>query len=226
MSRLKNLIPGILAAALLSTDVAARRVNNTIYDTNTAHVAYEPKEDFCTKWNDNVFWRTCETWANPWRSEVYHSQDRVATFHRSLDHELSSMIINFKGRVRLNIGHTAANIRVLLGSAIWLYGPPRSQLFTIPVGYKICLRDDHRVAPDLLCYRVNVAEAYSGQDDYESPVLIFSKGGLKLQEHQIVISIADPIGELAQYQGIQFSHAVYTTERPTQWSVIDPPEFD
>ncbi|CAE6352687.1 unnamed protein product [Rhizoctonia solani] len=201
MSSHKRNMLGILTASLLWTNVAARRVNNTIYDTNTAHVAYEPKENFCTKWNDNVFWRTCETWANPWRSEVYHSQDRVATFHQSLDHELSSMIINFKG------------------SAIWLYGPPRSQLFTIPVEYKICLREDHRAAPDPLCYRVNVADAYSDQDDYESPVVIFSKGGLELQEHQIIISIADPIGELAQYQGIQFSHAVYTTERPTPWPI-------
>ncbi|CAE6436269.1 unnamed protein product [Rhizoctonia solani] len=201
MPRLKGLLVGFLTVTLLSTGVAARRVNNTIYDTNNAHITYEPKEDFCAKWDDKIFWKNCETWAQPWRSEVYHNQGRVATFHQSLDHELSSMIIDFEG------------------SAIWLYGPPRSQLFTIPVEYKICLRENHRVTSDVLCYRVNIAEAYSDEEDYESPVVIFAKGGLKSHEHRIVISIADPIGELAQYQGIQFSHAVYTTERPTAWPV-------
>ncbi|KAF8752763.1 hypothetical protein RHS01_07199 [Rhizoctonia solani] len=105
------------------------------------------------------------------------------------------------------------------GSAVWLYGPPRSQVSIIPVEYKICLRENHHMASDVLCYRVNVAEAYSHEDNYESPVVIFAKGDLQPHEHRIVISVAEPVGEVSQYQGIQFSHAVYTTERPTPWPV-------
>ncbi|KAG8762323.1 hypothetical protein FRC11_009848 [Ceratobasidium sp. 423] len=106
-----------------------------------------------------------------------------------------------------------------MSSAVWLYGPPRSQLFTIPAEYKICLHENHRVASDVLCYRVNIAEAYSAEDDYEAPVVIFAKGGLQYHEHRMTVSLAEPIGELDRYQGIQFSHAVYTTERPTPWPV-------
>ncbi|CAE6457017.1 unnamed protein product [Rhizoctonia solani] len=201
MKRLKEIFGYLFLAALLSNGVAAWRINNTIYDTNTAHITYEPKEDFCAKWNEHVFWRTCEIWAKPWRPEAYHNQGKVATFRRSLDHELSSMIIEFEG------------------SAIWLYGPPRSQLFGIPVEYKICLQENHRMASDDLCYRVNTAEAYSAEYDYEAPVVIFAKGGLQYHEHRIVISVAEPIGELNDYHGIQFSHAVYTTERSTPWPV-------
>ncbi|CAE7223774.1 unnamed protein product [Rhizoctonia solani] len=201
MRRLKEVFSCLFLAPLLLNGVAARRINNTIYDTNTAHVTYEPREDFCAKWNDHVFWRTCEIWAKPWRPEIYHDQGKVATFHRSLDHELSSVIIEFEG------------------SAVWLYGPPRSQLFGIPVEYKVCLHENHRMASDVLCYRVNVAEAYSAEYDYEAPVTIFAQGGLQHHEHRIVVSVAEPVGELDQYHGIQFSHAVYTTERSTPWPV-------
>ncbi|KAF8674695.1 hypothetical protein RHS04_07044 [Rhizoctonia solani] len=200
MPRLKVIL-SLLIVSLASTGVVARRVNNTIYDTHPTRITYEPNEDFCAKWNDKVLWKTCETWAQSWRSEVYHSQGRVATFHQSLDHELSSMIIDFEG------------------SAVWLYGPPRSQISIIPVEYKICLRENHHMASDVLCYRVNVAEAYSHEDNYESPVVIFAKGDLQPHEHRIVISVAEPVGEVSQYQGIQFSHAVYTTERPTPWPI-------
>ncbi|CAE6464226.1 unnamed protein product [Rhizoctonia solani] len=201
MRRPKKQLGYLSLAILLSNGVTARRINNTIYDTNPTHITYEPREDFCAKWNEHVFWRTCELWAKPWRHETYRSQGKVATYHRSLDHELSSMIIEFEG------------------SAVWVYGPPRSQLFTIPMEYKICLHQNHRVAPDVLCYRVNVAEAYSAEYDYEAPVVIFAKGGLQHYEHRVVLSLAEPIGELDSYQGIQFSHAVYTTERSTPWPV-------
>ncbi|KAJ1306916.1 hypothetical protein OPQ81_007899 [Rhizoctonia solani] len=103
------------------------------------------------------------------------------------------------------------------GSAIWLYGPPRSQLPAIPVDHKICLHENHRVASDIVCYRVDVAEAYSAAEDYNSPVVIFSKGGLQDHDHRIVVSVGDPTGEVDKHRGIQFSHAVYTTDRPTPW---------
>ncbi|KAJ1306926.1 hypothetical protein OPQ81_007909 [Rhizoctonia solani] len=103
------------------------------------------------------------------------------------------------------------------GSAIWIYGPPRSQLPAIPVDHKICLHENHRVASDIVCYRVDVAEAYSAAEDYNSPVVIFSKGGLQDHEHQIVVSVGDPTGEVDKHRGIQFSHAVYTIDRATPW---------
>ncbi|CAE6407176.1 unnamed protein product [Rhizoctonia solani] len=199
MKRLRESFTHLLLVLLLSNSVIAGRINHTIYDTNTAHITYGPKEDFCTEWNDHVFWRKCEVWAKPWRSEIYHDQHQVATFHRSLDHPLSSMIVEFEG------------------SALWLYGPPRSQLFGIPVEYKVCLHENHRMASDVACYRVNIAEAYSAEYNYEAPVAIFAKGGLQHREHRLVVSVAEPIGETDHYRGIQFSHAVYTTERSTPW---------
>ncbi|CAE6474391.1 unnamed protein product [Rhizoctonia solani] len=69
-----------------------------------------------------------------------------------------------------------------------------------------------------LCYRVNVAAAYSAAG-YDSPVVIFAKGGLQHQKHQVIIAVGDPDDETRSYQGIQFSHAVYTIERPTPWPV-------
>lgn len=107
-----------------------------------------------------------------------------------------------------------------IGSAIWIYGPPRNQLATIPGDYKICLYENHRLSYNPICYRVNVTEAYVKIEDLESPVAIFAKGGLQHHEHRVVISVGDPTGDTSNYQGIQFSHAVYTIERPTQWFVF------
>ncbi|KAH7333817.1 hypothetical protein B0J17DRAFT_115481 [Rhizoctonia solani] len=98
MRRPKKQLGYLSLAILLLNEVTARRINNTIYDTNTARITYEPKEEFCAKWSERVFWRTCKLWAKPWRHEIYRSQGKVATYHRSLDHELSSMIIEFEGR--------------------------------------------------------------------------------------------------------------------------------
>ena len=105
------------------------------------------------------------------------------------------------------------------GSAVWIYGPSRAQLSTIPPEHKVCLYENHHLALDPFCYRVDVAEAYSAVDDRDEPVVIFAKGDLQYQEHRVVISVADPIDETHAHEGIHFSHAVYTTARPTPWSV-------
>lgn len=106
------------------------------------------------------------------------------------------------------------------GSAIWIYGPPRSQLAAIPGDYKICMYENHRMAFEPLCYRIDAAEAYSAVEDFEAPVVVFAKGGLQYHEHRVVISVGDPIDDTHNYRGIQFSHAVYTIERPTPWFVL------
>ncbi|CAE6464906.1 unnamed protein product [Rhizoctonia solani] len=201
MARLKGSLSGSLLGLILLNGVVGRRINTTIYDTNAARITYAPHDDFCVRWNNYIFWRTCDAWAKPWESEVYRSQGKLATLHRSLDHEQSSMTIE------------------LQGSAVWLYGPPRSQLPAIPVDHKICLQENHRVASDTICYRVDVAEAYSIAEDYNAPVVIFAKGGLQEQEHQIVVSVADSVDEVDKHRGIQFSHAVYTIDRPTPWPI-------
>jgi hypothetical protein len=103
---------------------------------------------------------------------------------------------------------------------VWLYGPPRAQLPATPPDYKVCLYENHRLAPDPICYRVNVAEAYSTVEHYDDPVVIFAKGGLQHHEHRVVVSVGDPMNETQVYGGIQFSHAVYTIERPTPWSAL------
>ncbi|KAF8686753.1 hypothetical protein RHS04_00006, partial [Rhizoctonia solani] len=126
-------------------------------------------------------------------------QGKLAALHRSLDHKQIRMNIDFQG------------------SAIWLYGPPRSQLQAIPMDYKICLYEIRSMASDAVCFRVDVAEAYSFADSFDTPVVIFAKGGLKNCEHRIVVSVGDPVDEVDRYRGIQFSHAVYATERPTPW---------
>jgi hypothetical protein len=73
---------------------------------------------------------------------------------------------------------------------------------------------------DTICFRVDVAEAYSFADDFDAPVVIFAKGGLSDHQHRIVVSVADPVDELDRHRGIQFSHAVHTIERPTPWFVL------
>ncbi|KAG9095244.1 hypothetical protein FRC07_011123, partial [Ceratobasidium sp. 392] len=117
--------------------------------------------------------------------------------HRSLNHWRPSVTVEFEG------------------SAIWLYGPPRAQLTTIPPDHKVCLYENHRLASNEVCYRVNVSNAYSEAERYDEPVVIFAKGGLQHQQHRVIISIGDPTDNTQSYLGIQFSHAVYTIERPT-----------
>ncbi|QRV88983.1 hypothetical protein RhiJN_17001 [Ceratobasidium sp. AG-Ba] len=121
--------------------------------------------------------------------------------HRSLNHQLVSVAVEFEG------------------SAVWLYGPPRAQLPAIPPDYKICMHESHAMASDEICYRVNTAAAYSAAERYDEPVVIFAKGGLRYQNHRVVISVGDPIDNTQTHLGIHFSHAVYTIERPTPWPV-------
>lgn len=212
----------ILFLVTLLHDTTARRINATIYDTDLAHITYAPKEDFCVQWQNRVFWQTCAAWAKPWMSEVYRKRGKLASFRRSLDHELPSVTVEFQGTLHYYYIMTLSLLDLLFlqqGYAIWLYGPPRSQLTAIPVDYKICMHEDHHLALDPVCYRIDVSEAYSVAEDYDSPVEIFAKGGLQYQQHRVVVSVGDPINEATAYKGIQFSHAVYTIERPTPWSV-------
>ncbi|KAG8682801.1 hypothetical protein FRC08_014716 [Ceratobasidium sp. 394] len=203
MARLKGrIVVFLLAATTLFEAAAARLINTTIYDTNLGHVAYEPKNDFCTEWRSSwVFWKTCAAWAQPWKSTTYHSQGRFETMHSSLNHQLPSVTVEFEGL------------------AIWLYGPPRAQLAGVPPDYKICLYENHRLASDEVCYHVDVAEAYLSIERYDEPVVIFAKGGLQHQRHRVVVSVGDPIDNTQVHHGIQFSHAVYTIERPTPWPI-------
>jgi hypothetical protein len=86
----------VLVATLFQT-IVARLINTTIYDNNLGHVTYEPK-DFCTQWITSwVFWKTCEVWAQPWKSEVYKGEGRFITVHRSLEHRLPFVAIEFEG---------------------------------------------------------------------------------------------------------------------------------
>ncbi|KAF8605928.1 hypothetical protein BDV93DRAFT_521271 [Ceratobasidium sp. AG-I] len=188
--------------ATVSCCVVGRVVNTTIYDTSIDHVSYGPKEDFCIRWKNSWYsWNVCEVWARPWKSETYRSDGRLFTLHRSLDHQLASVSVEFEG------------------SAIWLYGPPRAQLSGIPPQYKICLHENHRLASHPVCYRVNVAKAYSAVEDRDEPVVIFAKGDLQYQAHRVVVSVADPVDNTYAYEGLYFSHAVYTIARPTPWPV-------
>ncbi|CUA78055.1 hypothetical protein RSOLAG22IIIB_02670 [Rhizoctonia solani] len=199
MARINERILKWTSLLVLLQGVSARRINTTIYDTDIAHITYTPNNDFCIRWENNWWnWNKCAVWGKPWQSEVYRSGGKYFTIHRGLDHQLVSMTIEFEG------------------SAIWLYGPPRSRLTAIPSDYKVCLQESHRMAYDPICYRVDTAEAYSASE-YDSPVVIFAKGGLQHQKHQVVVSVSDPEDEVRKYQGIQFSHATYTVERPVPW---------
>lgn len=199
----KGLFQAVLAIfATVSLCVSGRAINTTIYDTSLGHVSYGPKEDFCIRWKNSWYSRNqCDLWARPWESETYSNNGRLSTLHRSLNHRLASVSIQFEG------------------SAIWLYGPPRAQLAGIPPEYKICLYENHRLASDPVCYRVSVAEAYSSVEDRDESVVIFAKGNLQYHEHRVVVSVADPIDDASSYRGIYFSHAVYTITRPTPWPV-------
>ncbi|KAG9125793.1 hypothetical protein FRC07_006193 [Ceratobasidium sp. 392] len=188
--------------SLFDIAVAGYSMNRTVYDTDIDHVMYEPKGDFCTRWEKWLLWWKCANWIQPWKFEVYKSQGRgLISVHRSINHGLPSVTVRFEG------------------SSIWLYGPPRANLPTIPPDYKICLFESLYPSSTRECYRVNIAEAYSVAHSYDEPVVIFSKGGLRYQKHQVTVSVANPTDETKSHLGIQFSHAVYTIERPTPWPV-------
>ncbi|CAE6515082.1 unnamed protein product, partial [Rhizoctonia solani] len=104
------------------------------------------------------------------------------------------------------------------GTDVWVYGPPLAELTELPPDYKICLYESYRLSSEHNCYRINVTRAYSASTKDE-PAVVFARGRLSNSQHRIVISVADPINSLQAYNGIKFSHAVYTTERPTPWPV-------
>jgi hypothetical protein len=102
MARLRGCLGllSVLVATLFETTIA-RLINTTIYDTNFGHVTYEPEKDICTQWITSwVFWRTCEYWAQPWKSEIFHDHGRFTTVHRSLNNQLPSVAIKFEGMPR------------------------------------------------------------------------------------------------------------------------------
>ncbi|EUC59802.1 transmembrane protein, putative, partial [Rhizoctonia solani AG-3 Rhs1AP] len=182
--------------------VVAHRINTTIYDTNSAHVTYSDVSVKCNRWiNSWFFWKACDSWLKPWASGVYYTQGKQVTFHSSLNHQLVSTTIEFKG------------------TDVWVYGPPLNQLTELPPDYKICLHESYYLSSKHQCYQINITKAYSATEDEDEPVLIFSRGQLQDHQHRIVISVADPVDSLHAYNGIQFSHVIYTISRPTPWPV-------
>ncbi|CUA78046.1 ATP-binding cassette sub-family A member 6 [Homo sapiens] [Rhizoctonia solani] len=203
MHRLKTqTIWGILMIATWIEGIVAYRINVTAHDTNEAHVNYSDEPVRCNRWVNNwVFWKACDSWVKPWASGIYHSQGKQVTFHSSLNHQLASVTIEFKG------------------TDVWVYGPPLSQLAELPPDYRICLHESYHVSSKHQCYQINIAKAYSDIGDEDEPVVIFSRGQLQDQHHRIVISVADPVDDIRAYTGVQFSHATYTISRPTPWPV-------
>ncbi|KAF8605938.1 hypothetical protein BDV93DRAFT_569389 [Ceratobasidium sp. AG-I] len=202
MARLKRRMEVLIALlATLLSGASAHSVNTTVYDTDLEHVSYGPNNDFCVRWGIWMFWQICRTRVRPWNAEVIHDGRQLVTVHRSLNHQHVTLTLEFKG------------------SAIWVYGPSRAQLSLIPPEYKVCLYENHHLASEPLCYRVDVAEAYSTVANRDEPVVIFAKGDLQFQKHRVVVSVADPIDNTRTYEGICFSHAIFTTTRPTPWPV-------
>ncbi|CAE6440294.1 unnamed protein product [Rhizoctonia solani] len=196
------IIWGMLMMATQIEGIVAHRINTTIYDTNSAHVTYSDMPVKCNRWSNSwVFWKACDSWLKPWESGVYRSQGKQVTFHSSLNHQLASTTIEFKG------------------TDVWVYGPPLSRLTELPPDYKICLHESYYLSSKYQCYQINITKAYSATEDEDEPVLIFSRGQLQGHQHRIVISVADPVDSLQAYNGIQFSHVIYTTSRPTPWPV-------
>ncbi|CAE6428898.1 unnamed protein product [Rhizoctonia solani] len=203
VSRLKSqIIWGVLMIATWIWGTAGYRINTTIHDTNLAHVTYSDVSIECDRWvNSWLFWKVCDSWLKPWTPDVYHSQGKIVTFHSSLNHELASVTIDFQG------------------TDVWVYGPSSSQLAEFPPDYKICLYESYHLSSIGQCYRVNTKEAYSASKDEDKPIVVFARGKLQNHSHRIVISVANPVNKTQAYSGIKFSHAVYTSERPTPWPV-------
>lgn len=89
----------LMLLATVACCVVGRGINTTIYDTSLGHVSYGPKDDFCIRWKSSwLFWNVCEVWARPWKSETYHSDGRLSTLHRSLNHQLASVSVEFEGK--------------------------------------------------------------------------------------------------------------------------------
>ncbi|EUC59801.1 transmembrane protein, putative [Rhizoctonia solani AG-3 Rhs1AP] len=183
-------------------NIMAYKFNTTIHDNDLSHVIYSDTSVKCNRWVRSwLLWKTCDSWAKPWTSGVYHSQGEKVTFHSSLNHRLASVTIKFEG------------------TDVWVYGPPASQLAQPPPDYEICLYESYHTAPKSQCYRTNTTEAYSASEDKEEPVVVFARGQLLDDQHQIVISVANPVDGDQEFNGIRFSHVVYTNERPTPWPV-------
>ncbi|KAH7335160.1 hypothetical protein B0J17DRAFT_65047 [Rhizoctonia solani] len=203
MSRLKpQVIWGMLMIATWIEGAVAHRINTTIHDTNSAHVSYSDVSLRCNRWVNNwVFWKACESWMKPWTSGVYHSRGKKTTYHSSLNHQFASVTMKFQG------------------TDVWVYGPPLSELTGPLPDYKICLYESYHLSSKQQCYQTKTQQAYFASLGEDEPVVIFARGQLPDQQHRIVISISDPVDNLKAYDGIKFSHLVYTTERPTPWPV-------
>ncbi|KAL5633123.1 hypothetical protein ACGC1H_003572 [Rhizoctonia solani] len=203
MSCLKaHIIWTALMVATWIRSIMAYEFNSTIHDNNLSHVTYSDASVKCNRWVRGwLLWKTCDTWMKPWTSGVYRSQGGKVTFHSSLNHRLASVTIKFEG------------------TDVWVYGPPASQLAQTPPDYEICLYESYHITPKSQCYRTNVAEAYSASEDKDKPAVVFARGQLRNDRHLIVISVADPVDDTHEFNGIRFSHVVYTNDRPTPWPV-------
>ncbi|KAF8757708.1 hypothetical protein RHS01_03186 [Rhizoctonia solani] len=203
MPRLKTrMIWSVLIVATWVEVALAYSINATIYDTNTAHVTYSDTPIACKRWvNSWLFWKVCDSWVEPWAPSTYHLQGKVSTLHSSLNHQTALLSVDFKG------------------TDVWVYGPPLSQLTKLQPDYKICLYENYPFSPKPECYQVNIIRAYYASKDENKPVVVFARGRLQHRQHRIEISVADPTNDLQAYDGIKFSHVVYTTKRPTHWPV-------
>ncbi|CAE6464911.1 unnamed protein product [Rhizoctonia solani] len=203
MSRLKTqVVWGVFVIATWIEGIVCYRINTTIHDTNLVHVTYSDASIECDRWvNSWLFWKVCDSWLKPWTPGVYRSQGKLATFHSSLNHQFASVTIEFRG------------------TDVWVYGPSSGQLAEFPPDYKICLYESYHLSSKSQCYQANITEAYSASGDEDEPVVVFARGELQDHEHRIVISVANPVDNIQKYNGIKFSHAVYTAERPAPWPV-------
>ncbi|CEL61201.1 hypothetical protein RSOLAG1IB_09834 [Rhizoctonia solani AG-1 IB] len=109
---------------------------------------------------------------------------------------------------------------IFQGSAIRLYGPPRSQMFAAPITtkYRICLHESYGILSDIVCQQINISELYSLENNPESPVEIFAKSGLQYWEHRIWAFTTCSVDDPDHHKDFQLYYATYATE----WSPLCP----
>lgn len=89
----------VLLVATLLCSVSGYSVNTTVYDTDLEHVSYGPTDNFCASWMNWIFWHSCWTWAQPWNAAVIHNGRQFTTVHRSLNHQLPTLTVQFRGQL-------------------------------------------------------------------------------------------------------------------------------
>jgi hypothetical protein len=138
------------------------------------------------------------------------------------NHGLSGVGIIFQGVSYLYLFHYTVKFRPLSGSAIRLYGPPRSQMFAAPITtkYRICLHESYGILSDIVCQQINISELYSLENNPESPVEIFAKSGLQYWEHRIWAFTTCFVDDPDHHKDFQLYYATYATEWSPLWFVV------